>query len=525
MWLHVRGEIRATYELGQCYEHGLGVVQNKERAEYYYRIAAKCGHIHAQTRLELMQPSHYTAELASQAKKKVRLGDTYSAFELYRFNRESHLAKAIRFLKKAAQAGHEQAMICLALHYKLGIGVRKQIALYAEWLQKAADNGSAYALYELTQGYYMENESEESCKFHIDLLAKAANNEDCVAQYDMAKGHDFAFNRFGYDYFGDCKYKDYEECLLASAKNGYIPAMCELGAEYRGEQNLKRLPKSAKYWIEKAAAAGYAYAQFELASMYDEGNCVRANDELAFQYCKLAADNNYADAQYPTAQFFKDGIPGVLEPDRQQYLHYLLNAAENDIHEAQVELSKLYEGSDLLERNDELVIKWLKAAADGNFPIPQAQFNLGIKYRDGLHTPADRKKAFKYLKLAADNNCEDAYCNLGAMYRRGDGTRVNYKKAFYYFRKATCEFAIAHVGCMLLRGYGVRRDIPQAVEHLQRAAKLNEPHALYHLGECYENGWGLECNRRKAINCYQKAVKFDEDYDAAKKALKRLTKQ
>ena len=525
LWLHVRGFIGATYELGQCYEHGLGVNKDIEKAEGYYRKAAKCGHIHAQTRLELMQPSHYTAEQATQAEQKVRLGDTFSAFELYRFYRESHLAKAIRFLKKAAQAGHEQAMICLALHYKLGIGVRKQIALYAEWLQKAADNGSVYALYELTQGYYMENESEESCKIHIDLLAKAANNGDCVAQCDMADGHDIAFNWFGYDYFGDCKYKDYEECLQASANNGYLPAMSELGTEYRGERYLKRLPKSAKYWIEKAAAAGYADAQFELACMYNEGNCVQANTKLAFQYYKLAADNSYADAQYPTAQFFKDGIPGVLEPDRQQYLHYLQKAAENESPEAQVELSKLYEGSDLLERNDELVIKWLTAPADGAFPVPLAQFNLGIKYRDGLHTPVDLKKAFKYLKLAADNNCEDAYCHLGAMYRRGDGTRVNYKKAFYYFQKATCAFAIAHVGCMFLRGYGVKRDIPQGVEHLQKAAKLNEPHALYHLGECYENGWGLERNRRKAINCYRKAVKFDEDYDDATEALKRLTKK
>ena len=525
MWLHVRGVIKATYELGQCYENGLGVEQNKERAEYYYRIAAQCGHIHAQTRLELMRPSLYSAEQATQAEQKVRLGDTSSAFELYRFYRESHLAKAIRFLKKAAQAGHEKAMICLALHYKLGTGVRKQIGQYAEWLHKAADNGSAYALYELTQGYYMENESEESCKIHIDLLAKAANNGDCVAQHDMARGHDFAFNWFGYDYFGDCKYKDYEECLLASAKNGYLSAMCELGEEYRGERYIRRLPKSAKCWIEKAADAGYSKAQFELAHMYQDGNCVRTNNKLAFLYCKQAADNNYADAQYPTAQFFKDGIQGILEPDRQQYLYYLRKAAENDIHEAQFELSALYEGSDLLERNDELVIKWLTAAADGAFPFPLAQFNLGIEYRDGLHTAVDLKKAFKYLKLAADNNCEDAYCNLGAMYRRGDGTRVNYKKAFYYFQKATCEFAIAHVGCMLLHGYGVKKDIPEALKYLQKAAKLNEPHALYHLGECYENGWGLERNRRKAINCYRKAVKFDEDYDDATEALKRLTKK
>ena len=525
MWLHVRGFIGATYELGQCYEHGLGVEQNKERAEYYYSIAAKCGHIHARSRLTLMQPGPYTEELATLAEQRVPFGDTYSAFELYRYYRESHLSKAIRFLKKAAQDRHVSAMICLGLHYKLGIGVRKQIAQYAEWMQKAADNGNAYALYELTQGYYMQNESEESCKIHIDLLAKAANNGDCVAQYDMAQGHDIAFNWFGYDYFGDCRYEDFEECLLASAKNGYLPAMCELGEEYRGERYFDKSPKSAKYWIEKAATAGYPKAQFELATMYESGNCVRTNEKLAFRYYKLAADNNYADAQYPTAQYFDEGIPGALEPDRQQYLHYLQKAAENDIHEAQLELSELYEGSDLLERNDELVIKWLKAAADGAFPVPPAQFNLGIEYRDGVHTPADQKKAFKYLKLAADNHCEDAYCNLGAMCRRGAGTQVNYKKALYYFQKATCEFAIAHVGCMLLRGYGVKRDIPKALEHLQKAAKLNEPHALYHLGECYENGWGLECNRRKAINCYRKAVKFDKDYDDAKEALKRLTEK
>ncbi len=522
MWLHACGFVGATYELGQCYEHGLGVNKDNKKAAYYYQRAAAYGHIHAQTCLELMLPGTYAAEQAIQAEQSDYKNNPATAFELYRYHRENHTAKAIRFLKSAAHAGHERAMICLALHYKLGKGVRKQIALYAEWLQKAADAGSAFALYELTQGYYTEHESEESCKIHIDLLAKAANNGDCVAQHDMARGYDIGFEWFGYDYYPDCQYGDYEECLSASAKNGYMPAMCELGTYYKEEDGSH---KNAVYWIKKAAHGEFPGAQFELAGMYEDGICVRKNAKLAFQYYKQAADNNYADAQYPTAQFFKDGIQGILEPDRQQYLYYLRKAAENDIHEAQFELSALYEGSDLLERNDELVIKWLTAAADGAFPVLLAQFNLGIEYRDGLHTAVDLKKAFKYLKLAADNNCEDAYCNLGAMYRRGDGTRVNYKKAFYYFQKATCEFAIAHIGCMLLNGYGVKKDIPKAVEYLQKAAKLNEPHALYHLGECYENGWGLECNRRKAINCYRKAVKFDNEYDDAIEALNRLTKK
>lgn len=371
----------------------------------------------------------------------------------------------------------------------------------------------------------MENESEESCKIHIDLLAKAANNGDCVAQYDMANGYDIAFNWFGYDYYSDCKYESYMECLTASSQNGYLPAMCELGETYRDGYYTRKNIKKAFSFIKEAAEASLPEAKFILGCMYADGIGTGVNDTAAFRNIWQAAMSEYADALYMLARFMNDSrwenYTHVYS--KIYYILWLTQAANFEVEEAQYELAQCFASSKMLKYDASKVIKWMTAAANNN--LYKAQFELALMYRDGKHVETDEKRAFKYMKKAAAVGYECAYCCLGAMYRRGCGTRVNFKKAFYYFEKATCEFAKAHMGCMLLRGYGVKKDISKAVEYLQKAAKLNEPHALYHLGECYENGWGLECNRRKAINCYLKAVKFDENYDDAKDALKRLTKK
>lgn len=39
----------------------------------------------------------------------------------------------------------------------------------------------------------------------------------------------------------------------------------------------------------------------------------------------------------------------------------------------------------------------------------------------------------------------------------------------------------------------------------QKAAEKGHSRGLYHLGDCYKNGCGVEANQTKAFECYQKA--------------------
>ena len=54
----------------------------------------------------------------------------------------------------------------------------------------------------------------------------------------------------------------------------------------------------ARHWYEKAAAQGYAGAQYDLGELYASGNGVAKDLHAAEMWYRKAAEQGYADAQY-----------------------------------------------------------------------------------------------------------------------------------------------------------------------------------------------------------------------------------
>ena len=73
-------------------------------------------------------------------------------------------------------------------------------------------------------------------------------------------------------------------------------------------------------------------------------------------------------------------------------------------------------------------------------------------------------------------------------------------------------------GSNLLRGVGCKKDIKSAVDILLPMAREGCPGALYDIGCCYMNGWGVEESYTKAIYCWLKA--WEKGYHLAKEVLK-----
>ena len=87
--------------------------------------------------------------------------------------------------------------------------------------------------------------------------------------------------------------------------------------------------------------------------------------------------------------------------------------------------------------------KWYeKAAAQGD---ADAQFNLGVMYRQGKGVRQDYVKARKWYEKAAAQGDADAQNNLGALYHNGQGVRQNKRTAKEWFGKA-CDNG-AQMGC------------------------------------------------------------------------------
>ena len=77
--------------------------------------------------------------------------------------------------------------------------------------------------------------------------------------------------------------------------------------------------------------------------------------------------------------------------------------------------------------------EWRPFAEQGH---ADAQFNLGVMYRNGRGVPQDDKTAVKWYTLAAEQGDAGAQNNLGKMYDIGRGVPQDYKTAVKWFRLA-----------------------------------------------------------------------------------------
>jgi hypothetical protein len=75
------------------------------------------------------------------------------------------------------------------------------------------------------------------------------------------------------------------------------------------------------------ADQGYAFAQYNLALKYDNGEGVAENDTEAVKWCRLAADQGFAFAQYNLGYMYSQG-EGVPQNDVMAYVWFSVSAAQ-----------------------------------------------------------------------------------------------------------------------------------------------------------------------------------------------------
>ena len=134
------------------------------------------------------------------------------------------------------------------------------------------------------------------------------------------------------------------------------------------------------------AEQGFAYAQFNLGLMYDDGRGVPEDDGEAVKWYRLAAEQGHASAQN--------------------------------------NLGLMYQKGQGVPKDYKTAVKWYKLAAEQGFPA--AQGNLGVMHGKGQGVPQDYKIAVKWYKLAAEQGVADAQGNLGVMYAFGTGILKDY---------------------------------------------------------------------------------------------------
>ncbi|MGA2147672.1 MAG: tetratricopeptide repeat protein [Bryobacteraceae bacterium] len=226
-----------------------------------------------------------------------------------------------------------------------------------------------------------------------------------------------------------------------------LPAVADLAA---GLQALKNGDyATALRELLPLAKQGDAVAQFNLGSMYDEGQGVRQDYTEAIRWYREAAEQGNVSAQFNLALAYESGH-GVPQ-DYVEAVRWYRKAAEQGEARAQNNLGLIYAHDAFLDDLDQRevvpdpegrvpkdyaeAIRWFRQAAEqGN---AKAQFSLAFRYEQGQEVPRNYAEAIRWYRKAAEQGEPHAQFNLGVMYAKGQGVPQDYVQGYLWIDLGT----------------------------------------------------------------------------------------
>ncbi len=286
------------------------------------------------------------------------------------------------------------------------------------------------------------------------------------------------------------------------------------------------------------AEEGDAYAQRNLAAMFQNGTGVRRNNVLAYalfdlatakvadaakyrdalarsmtptqvkKAAKLARDARRGDAAAILGQAFNAALGNQPPPAKKR------RASRQRDARAQNTLGNKYYSGRGVPKDYAKAAKWFRKAAQQG--LAQAQRSLGYMYREGLGVSQDYAEAAKWYRKAAEQGNAYAQRNLGDMYSSGRGVPQDHAEAAKWYNKAAKWFkkaaeqgnarAQVHLGALYHRGLGVPRDYAEAAKWYRKAAEQGNASAQRKLGAMYDKGLGVPQDDTEAAKWRHKAA-------------------
>ena len=150
-------------------------------------------------------------------------------------------------------------------------------------------------------------------------------------------------------------------------------------------------------------------------------------------------------------------------------------------------------------------IYWYRASASHGYPV--ALYNLGICYQQGAGANKSYFEAFKWFLLAAEKGYADAQYQVGVYYK-GDmiGVRGNLSESFKWFDKAAQQGNTKAQKAIEEFDIYMRPIGKNGFHFFRKLAENGNKYGLYILGQCYWNGYGVDCDLNQALNLFKKAA-------------------
>lgn len=252
---------------------------------------------------------------------------------------DNNYDQAIDLWRRAAQQGHPLAMYNLALHYRDGVGVPRDVGQAAELFAKSAESGLVSAMVE--HGLELKTGrgqpfSRANPRRAVEWLQRAADAGSLRAKYELGRIY-------------------------------YRGAYCDCDESIQNTNNVGRDSELALLWFSRAAEEGDTDAQVRVAQIMESGNGLPTQQpEIAERYWRLAARSGNAFAQVEFANRLHSGLLLVKEEyGENEVINLLKRAMSQGSAQAAVELSHIYRNGEVgVEKNPIEAMKLAYHAVD-----------------------------------------------------------------------------------------------------------------------------------------------------------------
>ena len=244
--------------------------------------------------------------------------------------------------------------------------------------------------------------------------------------------------------------------------------------------------EEALTWLKKGEANG------NLAAINYIGLVYRSQQKYqeAFDHFSKAASAGYATAMRNLADFYFDGVKGVVAQNYDEAMKWYLKAAENGEADAFDSIGMMYSFGQSVTKNEAEALKWYGRAV--NKGQVSAMENMGMLYHGGSEGFRDYTKALFYYRMALGKGSTNMENNVGSLYFEGKGVPQNYPEALNWFKKAAANGNMRsanNIGDMYLNGHGSAKDYAEALRWYKKAYEGNaseqKQRAKGSLGKCY----------------------------------------
>lgn len=350
-----------------------------------------------------------------------------------------------------------------------------------------------------------------------------STNEPAVVQQAATKKEDTedeaiaAYNRQDY-----AKARDLWQPQAEA--NGTI-AQFNMGILYYAGQGVEKDHKKARYWWEKAAAAGHREAKQSLALLEDQPQAPAATkmsnyspEQVAALIQLFSAIDNYqhASSVRKDLQEMADQANAEVRGD-EQIREISAQAAAGDA-KAQYLLAMLYYNGKGVKQDYGEAYRLLEKASvtrseDAGVALIHLRTDLGNQVI-AARKRQDYAYARKILQILVEANDERSQNNLAYLYQHGLGGEKDYVKARELYEKAIANGHVAariNLGQLYEQGQGVAQDYAKARELYEQAAANDWHMAKFRLGRLYEQGLGVAQDYGKARELYEESVDISAD--------------